>query len=53
MQIETVTNVAPIKDEMLPVLLCASHKQMLAKGQLDILMNKQGDLEFIIKKTKK
>ncbi|MBF0254670.1 MAG: hypothetical protein HQL11_06080 [Candidatus Omnitrophica bacterium] len=51
-EIETVTNVAPRRDEMFPVLLCSKHKGMLAKGELDIRMNSKGDLSFVLKKKK-
>jgi len=50
--IETVTNVAPRREEMFPVLLCSRHKTMLAKGELDIQMDKNGDLVFITKRKK-
>ena len=49
-EIETVTNVAPSRDEMYPVILCALHKAMLARGDLDIRQNEKGDLYFIVKK---
>ena len=49
-EIETVTNVAPKRDDMFPVILCTSHKAMLAKGELDIRLNEKGDLYFIVKK---
>ena len=49
-EIETVTNVAPHRDEMYPVILCALHKTMLARGDLDIRQNEKGDLYFIVKK---
>ncbi len=48
--IETVTNVAPKRDEMYPVILCAHHKEMLARGELDVRQNDKGDLYFILKK---
>ena len=48
--IETVTNVAPKRDEMYPVFLCPHHKTMLSRGELDIRMNEKGDLYFIVKK---
>ena len=48
--IETVTNVAPRRDEMYPVMLCPPHKEMLAKGELDVRQNDKGDLYFILKK---
>lgn len=50
--IETVTNVAPRRDDMFPVLLCAKHKTMLIQGALDIRLNEQGNLVFIVKKGK-
>jgi hypothetical protein len=49
-EIETVTNVAPRRDEMYPVILCSQHKAMLARGELDIRLNEKGDLYFIVKK---
>lgn len=49
-EIETVTNVNPQRDEMFPVLLCQVHKKMLAKGELDIRQNDKGDLVFVNKK---
>jgi hypothetical protein len=49
-EIETVTNVAPHRDEMYPVILCSLHKTMLARGDLDIRLNEKGDLYFIVKK---
>lgn len=49
-EIETVTNVAPKRDEMFPVLLCTVHKGMLAKGELDVKLNAKGDIYFIVKK---
>ena len=48
--IETVTNVAPKRDEMYPVMLCPHHKQMLSRGELDVRQNDKGDLYFIVKK---
>jgi len=48
--VETVTNVAPNREDMFPVLLCAKHKSMLVRGELDIHLNDKGDLTFIIKK---
>ncbi len=53
LSIETVTNVAPQRDEMFPVLLCVEHKTMLAKGVLDIRLNDKGDLTFVLKKKSK
>jgi hypothetical protein len=49
-EIETVTNVNPVREEMFPVLLCQTHKKMLAKGELDIRQNDKGDLVFVNKK---
>lgn len=49
-EIETVTNVSPRRDEMYPVILCGTHKAMLAQGELDIRLNERGDLYFIVKK---
>ncbi len=51
-EIETVTNVAPKREDMFPVLLCAKHKTLLLKGDLDVRLNSQGDLYFIVKKKK-
>jgi hypothetical protein len=48
--IETVTNVSPRREDMFPVLLCVKHKDMLAKGVLDIKLDDKGDLTFITKK---
>ena len=48
--IETVTNVAPIPDEMIPVLLCTKHKKALQDKLLDIQMDKAGKICFILKK---
>lgn len=48
--IETVTNVAPRRDEMYPVMLCVAHKELLAKGELDVRQNEKGDLYFVLKK---
>ena len=50
--IETVTNVAPRRGDMFPVILCVKHKAMLAKGELDVRLNKNGDLFFVFKKKK-
>ncbi len=49
-EIETVTNVAPQREEMFPVILCPLHRTMLAQGGLDIRVNQKGDLYFIVKK---
>ena len=48
--IETVTNVHPSPDEMYPVLLCQEHKRALQEKRLDIVMDKSGNLSFILKK---
>jgi hypothetical protein len=45
--IETVTNVAPKRNEFFPVILCTTHKASLARGELDIRMNEKGELYFI------
>ena len=50
-EIETVTNVIPVPDEMFPVLLCAKHKKALQDRQLDITMDETGRLNFILKKN--
>lgn len=50
-EIETVTNVAPCNDEMLPVLLCPKHKKALQDKTLDITMDENGKLSFVLKKT--
>lgn len=50
-EIETVTNVVPVPDEMFPVLLCAKHKKALQDRQLDITMDETGKLNFILKKN--
>ncbi len=50
-EIETVTNVVPVPDEMFPVLLCAKHKKALQDRQLDITMDETGRLNFILKKN--
>ena len=50
-EIETVTNVMPLPDEMYPVLLCPEHKRALQEKQLDILLDKAGKLLFILKKN--
>ena len=49
-EIETVTNVSPQREEMFPVILCPHHKTMLAQGDLDIRINQKGDLFFVVKK---
>jgi hypothetical protein len=50
-EIETVTNVMPQPEEMFPVLLCTKHKRALQEKALDIVLDKTGKLNFIIKKT--
>jgi len=50
--IETVTNVAPKRDEMFPVMFCVRHKAMLARGEIDVRVNAKGDLYFVFKKKK-
>ncbi len=49
-EIETVTNVMPQPDDMFPVLLCAKHKKALQEKLLDITIDKNGKLNFILKK---
>ena len=49
-EIETVTNVVPMPDEMFPVLLCPRHKKALQEKLLDITLDKSGKLSFILKK---
>lgn len=49
-EIETVTNVMPQPDDMFPVLLCSKHKKALQEKLLDITMDKNGKLNFILKK---
>lgn len=49
-EIETVTNVIPMPDEMFPVLLCAKHKKALQERVLDITLDETGKLQFILKK---
>jgi hypothetical protein len=49
-EIETVTNVMPQPDEMFPVLLCSKHKKTLQEKLLDITIDKNGKLNFILKK---
>ena len=49
-EVETVTNVVPMPDEMYPVLLCAKHKKALQEKLLDITINKSGKLSFVLKK---
>ena len=49
--IETVTNVMPMPDEMFPVLLCRKHKKALQEKQLDITLDKSGKLCFVLKKS--
>ncbi|MCG3175597.1 MAG: hypothetical protein MOGMAGMI_00530 [Candidatus Omnitrophica bacterium] len=48
--IETVTNVMPMPDEMFPVLLCKRHKKALQDKLLDITLDPAGTLKFILKK---
>ncbi len=49
-EIETVTNVMPVPEEMFPVLLCAKHKKALQEKLLDITMDKAtGKLLFMLK----
>ena len=50
-EIETVTNVIPMPDEMFPVLLCSKHKKALQEKLLDITIDKNGKLGFILKKS--
>jgi hypothetical protein len=50
-EIETVTNVVPQPDEMYPVLLCATHRKALQEKWLDIVLDKSGKLNFILKKN--
>ncbi|MBI3316028.1 MAG: hypothetical protein HYZ87_03530 [Candidatus Omnitrophica bacterium] len=45
-EIETVTNVAPVLEEMFPVLLCKTHKKALRDKRLDITLDKTGKLVF-------
>lgn len=49
-EIETVTNVMPQPEEMFPVLLCPKHKKALQDKTLDIVLDKTGKLNFIVKK---
>lgn len=48
--IETVTNVIPMPEEMFPVLLCKKHKKSLQDKTLDITLDSGGKLVFILKK---
>jgi hypothetical protein len=50
-EIETVTNVMPQPEEMFPVLLCPKHKRALQEKLLDIVLDKAGKLNFILKKS--
>jgi hypothetical protein len=50
-EIETVTNVVPMPDEMFPVLLCKMHKKALREKRLDVTLDKTGKLVFILKKN--
>ena len=47
--IETVTNVMPQPEEMFPVLLCKKHKKALQDRELDIRLDSNGKLCFILK----
>ena len=49
--IETVTNVVPMPDEMFPVLLCPKHKKALQDRMLDITLDKSGKINFVLKKS--
>ncbi len=49
-EIETVTNVIPMPEEMFPVLLCKKHKKALQDNILDITIDKTGKLQFVLKK---
>ncbi len=49
-ELETVTNVIPQRDEMFPVFLCAKHKRALQEKLLDITLDKTGKLLFVLKK---
>jgi len=49
-EIETVTNVMPQPEEMYPVLLCKKHKKALQDRILDITLDQNGKLSFILKK---
>ena len=49
-EIETVTNVVPMPDEMFPVLLCPKHKKSLQEKLLDITLDQAGKLRFTLKK---
>ena len=49
-EIETVTNVIPMPEEMFPVLLCKKHKKALQDNVLDITIDKGGKLQFVLKK---
>lgn len=49
-EIETVTNVIPMPDEMFPVLLCPKHKKSLQDKLLDITLEEAGKLRFVLKK---
>ena len=52
-EIETVTNVMPQPEDMFPVLLCAKHKRALQDRTLDIVLDENGKLAFIMKKKAK
>lgn len=49
-EVETVTNVLPMPEEMFPVLLCKKHKKALQDNILDITLDKDGKLQFTLKK---
>jgi hypothetical protein len=49
-EIETVTNVMPLPEEMFPVLLCKKHKKALQDKTLDITLDGSKKLYFILKK---
>lgn len=48
-EIETVTNVIPQPEDMFPVLLCRIHKQALQDRRLDIRLDEEKKLTFILK----
>ncbi len=48
-EIETATNVMPQPEEMFPVLLCKKHKKALQDRELDIRLDGNGKLSFILK----
>ncbi|MBI4353031.1 MAG: hypothetical protein HY593_03800, partial [Candidatus Omnitrophica bacterium] len=49
-EIETVTNVMPQPQEMFPVLLCPKCKKALQSKTMDIVIDQNGNLSFIVKK---